>query len=334
MLSKGAFNALLKIMEEPPEYLFFVLATTEINKVPDTIVSRCQVFNFKRLSVDDIVSRLKYIADQEQIAYEDEGLRLIAKLSSGAMRDGIKYLEQVSMLGKITADHVSQFLGVVSDSVLQAFLDILQTGTFEQLSTYLDGLVENGTDMSNFTKDLLLRLDEHFMENPSLYGKLATMLKEIYQSIKNYPYPVLIYKSKFYLYFTSGESEGGEKKSSADTTSVKREEKKGGSEEQEEESKIKKEIVDVSDLSVLKEKLVEKVEKKMVRSLLQDYAMIHSLENNLLHIVVINQAYYTSLQKPETSKYIEDIVSEMLGHAINIHWKYMTKEEYLASTLE
>jgi DNA polymerase-3 subunit gamma/tau len=82
MLSKGAFNALLKIMEEPPKYLMFVLATTEINKVPDTIVSRCQVFNFKRIGIDTIVERLKYIAEQEEIHYEEDGLRLIAKLSS------------------------------------------------------------------------------------------------------------------------------------------------------------------------------------------------------------------------------------------------------------
>ena len=72
MLSKGAFNALLKIMEEPPEYLFFVLATTEINKVPDTIASRCQVFNFKRHNIEVIIKRLQYIAEQENIEYEEE----------------------------------------------------------------------------------------------------------------------------------------------------------------------------------------------------------------------------------------------------------------------
>ena len=98
MLSKAAFNALLKIMEEPPEYLMFVLATTEINKVPDTIISRCQVFNFKHITTTDIVGRLEYIAKSEEITYEELGLQLIAKLANGALRDAIKYLEQVSML--------------------------------------------------------------------------------------------------------------------------------------------------------------------------------------------------------------------------------------------
>jgi DNA polymerase-3 subunit gamma/tau len=81
MLSKGAFNALLKIMEEPPSYLIFILATTELHKVPDTIISRCQVFNFKQLTIDEITGRLQYIAAAEQITYQEQALRLIAKLS-------------------------------------------------------------------------------------------------------------------------------------------------------------------------------------------------------------------------------------------------------------
>jgi DNA polymerase-3 subunit gamma/tau len=81
MLSKGAFNALLKIMEEPPSYLMFILATTELHKVPDTIISRCQLFNFKQFTVDEIVGRLEHIVVKEHIQAEPEALRLIAKLS-------------------------------------------------------------------------------------------------------------------------------------------------------------------------------------------------------------------------------------------------------------
>ncbi|USN55835.1 MAG: DNA polymerase III subunit gamma/tau [Candidatus Peribacteria bacterium] len=122
MLSKGAFNALLKIMEEPPEYLLFILATTEIYKVPDTIVSRSQVFNFKRLTIEDIVSRMEFVAQKEHISYEPAALRLIAKMAHGGVRDAIKYLEQVSMLGEVTEQVVSSFLGVVSE---QAIVDLL-----------------------------------------------------------------------------------------------------------------------------------------------------------------------------------------------------------------
>ena len=81
MLSTGAFNALLKIMEEPPPYLIFILATTLLHKVPDTIISRCQVFNFRLLTIEEIQTRLQHIADIEQIKTQPEALRLIAKLS-------------------------------------------------------------------------------------------------------------------------------------------------------------------------------------------------------------------------------------------------------------
>jgi DNA polymerase-3 subunit gamma/tau len=81
MLSKGAFNALLKIMEEPPEYMTFILATTEIHKIPDTIISRCQVFQFKKFTVKQISDRLQFIAQEEDISVDDEALALIAKLS-------------------------------------------------------------------------------------------------------------------------------------------------------------------------------------------------------------------------------------------------------------
>jgi len=165
MLSKGAFNALLKIMEEPPHYLMFILATTEINKVPDTIISRCQVFNFTRVTIDDIVTRLALIAKKENIEYEDEGLRLIAKLSSGALRDAIKYLEQVSMLGKVSAASVTMFLGAVSESVLTEFIGLVRAGKPDDIFSYLDHLADGGVDLTSFAKDILLWLDERFMDD-------------------------------------------------------------------------------------------------------------------------------------------------------------------------
>jgi DNA polymerase III gamma/tau subunit len=123
-------------------------------------------------------------------------LRLIAKLSSGALRDAIKYMEQVSMLGAITADQVTKFLGVTTESVLQDTMECLQTGDFRHMSELLDTLYTGGTDMIVFAKDLLLWLDEHFMENPESYSTLAGVMREIYRDIKTYPYPVLVFKSK------------------------------------------------------------------------------------------------------------------------------------------
>ncbi|MDR2190881.1 MAG: DNA polymerase III subunit gamma/tau [Candidatus Peribacteria bacterium] len=98
MLSKGAFNSLLKTIEEPKGNVCFILATTEIHKVPDTIISRCQVFNFKKVADEEITSNLIHICEQEGFSYEKEALALIATISDGGVRDSVKYLDQVSIL--------------------------------------------------------------------------------------------------------------------------------------------------------------------------------------------------------------------------------------------
>ena len=102
MLSTAAFNALLKIIEEPPAHLLFILATTELQKVPATILSRCQRFAFKRLRPDEIASRLNFIAYQEHIEIEPEAINLLARLADGGMRDGVSLLDQCANMAKLT----------------------------------------------------------------------------------------------------------------------------------------------------------------------------------------------------------------------------------------
>ena len=114
MLSISAFNALLKIIEEPPEHLLFILATTELHKVPATILSRCQRFSFRRISQDDIAARLQYVAYQENIDLDDSAARVLARLADGAMRDGLSLLDQCASatVGELTAERVYACLGI------------------------------------------------------------------------------------------------------------------------------------------------------------------------------------------------------------------------------
>jgi len=114
MLSLSAFNALLKIIEEPPEHLLFILATTELHKVPATILSRCQRFSFRRISQEDIAARLQYVAYQEKIELEDEAARVLARLADGGMRDGLSLLDQCASAttGELTAQKVYACLGI------------------------------------------------------------------------------------------------------------------------------------------------------------------------------------------------------------------------------
>lgn len=114
MLSISAFNALLKIIEEPPEHLLFILATTELHKVPATILSRCQRFSFRRISQEDIAARLQYVAYQEQIDLDDSAARVLARLADGGMRDGLSLLDQCASAttGELTAERVYACLGI------------------------------------------------------------------------------------------------------------------------------------------------------------------------------------------------------------------------------
>ena len=114
MLSISAFNALLKILEEPPEHLLFILATTELHKVPATILSRCQRFSFRRISQEDIAARLQYVAYQENIELDDSAARVLARLADGGMRDGLSLLDQcaTATTGELTAEKVYACLGI------------------------------------------------------------------------------------------------------------------------------------------------------------------------------------------------------------------------------
>lgn len=119
MITREAFNALLKIMEEPPKHLVFILATTELEKIPDTILSRTQRFEFKSLSEEDIQNQIRFILDKENISMEDRAIEIIASVASGAMRDALSILDQVISIGKesITTSEVTDLLGIFSDEV-------------------------------------------------------------------------------------------------------------------------------------------------------------------------------------------------------------------------
>jgi DNA polymerase-3 subunit gamma/tau len=143
MLSKGAFNSLLKTIEEPKGNVCFILATTEIHKVPDTIVSRCQVFQFKKVAETEIADHLAQICEKEGFSYEKPALELIANISDGGVRDAVKYLDQVSILGNISSTNVSKFLGISSESTIQDFLNLIKTGNRQEIFENIEKINES-----------------------------------------------------------------------------------------------------------------------------------------------------------------------------------------------
>ena len=165
MLSTAAFNALLKILEEPPEHLMFILATTELHKVPATILSRCQRFSFKRILPGDIANRLQYVAAQEQIDLTPDGAEILARLADGALRDGLSLLDQCAAAGSlINSAAVLDTLGLAGNLQTAQLLEfILQRDTKNAL-LLLNQLYTGGKDvgavlgeLSTLVRDLLLR---------------------------------------------------------------------------------------------------------------------------------------------------------------------------------
>lgn len=157
MLSAGAFNALLKTLEEPPKHAVFILATTEPFRIPATIHSRCQRYDFRRISPEAIASRLEFICKSEHIEASKESLNLIASLADGALRDAVSLLDQaagVSSNSKVTTDIVESITGISDSSFMLRMADILISGNYEALLPLCKELSDSGRDLIHFTIDL------------------------------------------------------------------------------------------------------------------------------------------------------------------------------------
>lgn len=157
MLSKGAFNALLKILEEPPRHLIFILATTEIEKIPATILSRSQKFNFKRISIDDIVENLKRITELEGKSCDDEVFTLIAKTADGAMRDALSVLDQLLTKNKdhIQLEDAMEVLGISSSKLLFSFSKALIEKNISDALLTIDEIYKEGVDFNTLSSQIL-----------------------------------------------------------------------------------------------------------------------------------------------------------------------------------
>lgn len=179
MLTPEAFNALLKTLEEPPSHVMFILATTEPHKLPLTIISRCQRFDFHRVSAEEIVARLAYICEQEGIQVEKSALFLIAQVSEGGLRDALSLLDQAYAFGedRITQDTIREIVGTVADSFFRQVLSCIAEGRTAQALDTVHGLMQEGSDPEKLTEDFL-----HYLRD-LLLVKTAPNLAETEQRL-------------------------------------------------------------------------------------------------------------------------------------------------------
>ncbi len=172
MLTKEAFNALLKSLEEPPAHVYFILATTELHKIPETILSRCQRYDFKRISEREIVARLEHIAAKENIEFEPMALELLAKHAEGGMRDAISLFEQFAT-ERLTEVHVRDRLGLTSHQSCEELYAALGSADGEKGLKVIEHLYQEGYDLQQFTTSFL----------GYLRGKIHSAVKEKKQTI-------------------------------------------------------------------------------------------------------------------------------------------------------
>lgn len=165
MLTTAAFNALLKTLEEPPAHVIFVLCTTDPQKILETILSRCQRFDFHRIGNEDIEHRLSYVCEQEGFDYDDEALAIVARHAKGGMRDALSTLEQLSVFGNgaVHADDARSLLGEVSDQILSEFARAIADRDVAELYGLIRAQVEEGNDLLELTRDLVAHVRDVYV---------------------------------------------------------------------------------------------------------------------------------------------------------------------------
>lgn len=213
MLTNHAFNALLKTLEEPPENVIFILATTEPQKVLETITSRCQRFDFRRITTDDIIKHLKNIAKQEKIKIEDEALFTIAKNSAGGMRDSLALLDQVSVLDgskAITSDDVNRLLGRLSFDMLNKMAESIIQSKPQEAIKLLEQIYNSGneptqilTNLMGYLKNLLIvkncQGNDLLVDLTQLNDSQIQILKQQTENIETHQITFLIEKIVYYI---------------------------------------------------------------------------------------------------------------------------------------
>ena len=189
MLSKSAFNALLKTLEEPPEHAVFILATTDADKLPATILSRVQRFNFRTISQDEVAAHLRTIADAEQISIDDDALQLIARYGQGSFRDSISLLDQMQNLSseKITAAMVEDSLGLASTAKIRQLLEAYCAGDLQTIADTLRALEHRGVPANAISEQLLYEIRSDIINKSNclpLADKLLSNQKTAWPYVK------------------------------------------------------------------------------------------------------------------------------------------------------
>ena len=250
MLTKEAFNALLKTLEEPPPYAFFILCTTELNKIPVTIQSRCQCFPFRRIRDEDIIRRLQYIADSEKISIERDALRTIAGHVEGGMRDAISLLDQLRSLESISVEDVKQRAGSTGQEYVEDILEALGNDDREKLVATVRTVEEAGIPMDIFMRILLTearsalhKAVENKESTAEILGVIDILLDAI-RDVRSAPVPGLVVESALLTICGSDAGAPAPTKKQAETVAKQQEPEPTKAKKEQKVKKVEAEVTD------------------------------------------------------------------------------------------
>ena len=354
MLSKWAFNALLKTIEEPKGNVCFIFATTEIHKVPDTIISRCQVFNYKKVSDNAMISHLENICKQENLKYTESALKIISNISEWCVRDAVKYVDQVSILWDLNEENVARFLWVAWESLIKETLQDIKTWDREKIFSKLDNIWWQGIDLSQFAKQTIGYLDQHLLEDTDFYLKCSEIFWDIISTIKRYPYPIVAYKIAINKYLNGNSNEAIFKPTTEKRTFNEEKKNVWNKKEPQKIEEAKPEIKTDSEnktestpqenkpndhkdyswnFKELWNNVLEKMNKPTAQTHLKDEAIIEKKEGNIIEITVITSLAKVLLNNEDNKKVLEKLLSNELGENITMNITFIKKEEYFAKKM-
>jgi len=350
MLSKWAFNALLKTIEEPRDNVCFVLATTEMHKVPDTIISRCQVFNFKKVLENDMVWHLEWISKKENLTYDQEALNIISKISEWCVRDAIKYVDQISVLGDITQEHVTKFLWVASERMIKDFLETVKWWDRNIVFQEVDKIYQTGIDLHQFAKQALIYIDHNLNKDMDFLLSVSEGFSEIISTIRYYPYPVIVYKiafNKFLWWHVETKIQTPKSNPEIIKTNEGEEENKWVVNESMVSEVIKVEVPIAKSETVAASKknssnqnrddiwnnVLSKINKVSLQQNLKWNFIIEDIKDSTVSAIIINKMTKILLDNEENKRMLETAFANVIWSKIRVEIVFENKESYFARKL-
>nr|HPO05617.1 DNA polymerase III subunit gamma/tau [Candidatus Gracilibacteria bacterium] len=333
MLTKESFNAILKTLEEPPEHAYFILATTELHKVPETIISRCQHFAFQRIEIEDIQVYLAKICEAEGIKYETEALQIVADSAMGGMRNAISTLEQMIFDQAITTEYVRNHLGLVNTDLVTSFADLMLKGESSELIRVIQVLVDEAYDISEFMRELILYfrslMIKKMQENEEMgeIVRVIEVLVEFWPQVKQAVLPQLPLEMTCWKLSTGSVVKPTEVLVNPSRVASSPIEILANVKKEKEvivSSPLKEELdLNADNVDLIMRRLIDEIKISTLKAALK--STIPSIKNSdTLELKVGIDLYYQTLQEPRNSAELNAALFQVLGRKINL---LITKSE-------